>query len=281
VVTPASSKQVRIDTGVRQGDEITPYYDPMLAKLIVHGATRAEAITRLRAALAGYEVVGVHTNVEFLHRLTSAPSFVEARLDTALIEREREHLLPAPAAPPPAAWALAALATLPDEVDSGSPWARRDGWRLGARARREVNLRAGDWQQCASILFGQPPVVSIGGRETQPSGRAVRSRGALHVFLDGAHHVFQAVDPYLPATRGADTHGGLTAPMPGRVLAVLVEQGDSVRRGTPLLVMEAMKMEHTVLAPVDGTVEQLLCAPGEQVKEGVELLRLVAAPVLT
>jgi 3-methylcrotonyl-CoA carboxylase alpha subunit len=268
LVTPAESHQVRIDTGVRQGDEISPHYDPMIAKLIVHGATRAEAIARLRTALAGYQIVGVSTNVEFLWRLTSAPSFVEARLDTALIEREQAHLLPPPAVPPEHVWRLAAHASI-DAASGEPPWGAVTGWRLnGARAVRPVTLRYGDGERTLSVELTMP---------LSPGAGAVRSGSSVHVFDAGRHHVFAAPDPYLPPAAAADHHGGLTAPMPGRILAVLVAQGQSVARGAPLVVMEAMKMEHTVTAPRAGSVERLCCAVGEQVREGAELLVLKEA----
>jgi 3-methylcrotonyl-CoA carboxylase alpha subunit len=267
LVSPVSSDDVRIDTGVKQGDEITPYYDPMIAKLIVHGGTRADAIARMRSALAAYEIVGVRTNVEFLGRLMSAPSFVQANLDTALIERERVHLFPAPAEPPAAAWEVAARAVFPARAGDGSPWGETDGWRLGGPLTRAVRLaHAG----VARELRVTPGSALAGDR-------AVRSGDDIHVFLDGVHHVFFAPDPYLPAGEGQDRHGGLAAPMPGRIVAVLVKAGDSVERGAPLVVMEAMKMEHTVTAPMAGTVGLVECAEGEQVKEGVELLTLEPA----
>jgi 3-methylcrotonyl-CoA carboxylase alpha subunit len=268
LVTPASSADVRIDTGVRQGDEITPYYDPMIAKLIVHGATRADAIARMRAALAAYEIVGVRTNVEFLGRLMSAPSFVQANLDTALIERERAHLFPAPADPPAAAWEAAARAVFPAAPGDGSPWADTGGWRLGGPVTRAVKLTHAGVERELRVVAGA----------VQAGDRAVRSGDSIHVFADGAHYVFAAPDPYLPAGDGHDRHGGLTAPMPGRIVAVMVKAGEDVARGAPLVVMEAMKMEHTVTAPVAGTVERVACAVGEQVKEGVELLVLRPGP---
>ena len=260
---------------MREGDEITPYYDPMIAKLIAHGGTRDEAIARLRAALAEYQVVGVHTNIEFLHRLTSAASFTLAHLDTALIERERAHLLPSAVPPPAAIWATAASAWLPVGAASGSPWDVRTGWRLGSRAARAITLRSGEWEKVATLRFGD---AGSGDRSRRQS-RACRIRRTwwhmaivLHVFFEGGHWQFKVADPYLPPEQASEAHGGLTAPMPGRVLAVLVKPGEPVARGTPLLIMEAMKMEHTITAPADGTVDKLLCSVGEQVKEGAELL---------
>ncbi len=162
---PATSAGLRIDTGVREGDEITPYYDPMIAKLIAHGGTRDEAIARLRAALAEYQVVGVHTNIEFLHRLTGAASFTLAHLDTALIERERAHLLPSAVPPPAAIWATAASAWLPVGAASGSPWDVRTGWRLGSRAARAITLRSGEWEKVVTLRFGNPaPEIEVDGK---------------------------------------------------------------------------------------------------------------------
>jgi 3-methylcrotonyl-CoA carboxylase alpha subunit len=266
LVAPAESESVRVDTGVRQGDEITPFYDPMIAKLIVHGATRTEALARLRAALAGYEIAGVATNVEFLSRLATAPSFVAAKLDTALIERERAHLFPEPAAPPDATWALAASASFSAVADA-TPWGGISGWRMnGVRATRPVRLRSGGFERVVSVEIGVTPA--------RGEARAIRVGSQVHVFDGGRHHVFSVIDPYLPPEESADHHGGLTAPMPGRVLAVNVVPGQAVARGAPLVVMEAMKMEHTVTAPRAGEIERVLCEVGEQVKEGTELLVL-------
>ena len=136
-----------------------------------------------------------------------------------------------------------------------------------SRATRSVTLRSATWEKTLQLDFGGAPSVVAGGR-------AVATRDALHVFLDGAHHVFTVADPYLPSSERVDAQGGLTAPMPGRVLAVLVKTGQRVARGAPLMIMEAMKMEHTVTAPADGIVAKLLCAEGEQVREGAELLTL-------
>jgi 3-methylcrotonyl-CoA carboxylase alpha subunit len=297
---PATSEDVRVDTGVRQGDAITPYYDPMIAKLIVHGSDRAEAIAKLRAALAGYLVAGVHTNVEFLHRLTAAPSFVEARLDTALIERERAWLFAARAPVARLAWDLTmlvfVLAQRGSTAAARSPWDDGSGWRPGAGGQRHQQLRCGDevvmvkLRMRESMLHvdvdGDVNLVSGGWRgdwlEASVDGAQVRARAhrhgsRLHLFLDGVQHVIDWVDPYLPVTTGGDRHGGLAAPMPGRVIAVLVEPGARVKAGAPLLVMEAMKMEHTITAPSAGEVAAIHHAAGDQVREGDELLTL--APV--
>jgi len=300
LATPATSADVRIDTGVRPGDEITPYYDPMIAKLVVHGATRPQAITRMRDALMAYEVVGVATNIEFLGRLMSAASFVEGRLDTALIEREREHLFPQAAPVPPLAWNLAVLAlVLARRVASdASPWGDQGGWRLATAGRRRWKFRHGETTVDAAVSFLDETIrVEIGSDTCVVSGaldegslhanvdgahfetRARVLGNSVHLFLSGVHHVFEWLDPYLPPMEVADRHGGLTAPMPGRVIAILANEGDRVARGAPLIVMEAMKMEHTMKAPAAGTVTRILCKVGEQVKEGAELLALEDTPV--
>jgi 3-methylcrotonyl-CoA carboxylase alpha subunit len=296
---PATSNEVRIDTGVRQGDAITPYYDPMIAKLIVHGADRSEAIARLRAALGDCHVAGVHTNIEFLHRLTAARSFVEARLDTALIERERPWLF-APRAPTPRlAWDLAVLVFVLAQRQAAlaaSPWDDTTGWKIGAIGQRHQQLRAGDEVVAVKLRFLESTLlVDIDGDVDIVSGRwaggvidasiddrlvqahAHRHGSRLHLFLEGVQHVIDWIDPYVPAAVGSDRQGGLVAPMPGRVIAVMVEPGEQVKAGTPLLVMEAMKMEHTVTAPSDGWVAAIHHAAGDQVREGDELLTL--API--
>jgi len=285
--TPRATDFVRIDTGVRQGDEITPFYDPMIAKLIVHAASRTAAIARMRAALSACEIVGVQTNVEFLGRLMTAPSYVDADLDTALIERESAHLFPPRGPAPRRAWDLAVLAVVRDQHatsargDAASPWAAPDSWRLVGAACRHWKFREGEITKEVDVTFtGEALLVTIDGEsravEGAPAGTFSRA-GTTHVFLDGEHRIIEWLDPYLPEQQHADTHGGLRAPMPGRILAVHAEPGMAVRRGAPLVVMEAMKMEHTVVAPADGTVERVMCAVGEQVKEGVELLQLQPA----
>jgi 3-methylcrotonyl-CoA carboxylase alpha subunit len=265
--TPAPTRDVRIDTGVREGDEISPYYDPMIAKLIVRGDTRDEAIERLRESLARFEVAGVATNIEFLHRLTSAPSFVEGRVDTALIEREREHLFRPGGSPSAEVWQRAARRAVRFPERGRGPWSDQRGWRLnGARATRGIRLRQGDEEKVIEVR------VDAGATVTGPE--PVRIGEEIHLFENGRHFVFHVVDPYVPPAEMAEHHGGLVAPMPGRVLAVLVSAGQSVAKGTPLVVMEAMKMEHTVTAPAPGVVDEIRCAVGDQVKEGSELLVL-------
>jgi len=266
LVTPAATDDVRIDTGVRQGDEITPFYDPMIAKLIVRGQTRAEAVAKMRAALTQYQIVGVYTNVEFLERLMRAPAFVDAALDTALIEREHDHLFAPRAEVTPAMWDLAAQAmwiAMRGPRIRHTPWDEQGGWALGARGVRRWNLREGDAEREVTVGAGggEAPGAFVSGRE-------------IHVFTAGEHRVFEWTDPYLPVSGHAEAHGGLRAMMPGRVLAVHVKAGDEVAKGAPLVVLEAMKMEQTVTAPSAGRIDRVLCEVGDQVREGAELLTL-------
>jgi 3-methylcrotonyl-CoA carboxylase alpha subunit len=275
LVTPSETADVRIDTGVRPGDQITPYYDPMIAKLIVHAQTRVDAVARMREALAAYQIVGVQTNVQFLGRLMSAAAFVHADLDTALIERERSHLFPPRAAASQRVLDLAARAFARSRratAAGNSPWASHDGWRLVGSARRTWKFRDGDALRDVEVTF------DAGAREQWDGARNVFLRGnEVHVFDAGEHHVLAWIDPYLPALEHADSHGGLRAPMPGRILAVMAEPGATVKRGAPLIVMEAMKMEHTLRAPADGHVKALKCAVGDFVQEGTELAEFEAA----
>ncbi len=297
LVPPAESDHVRVDTGVEQGDEISPHYDPMIAKLIVWDRDRPRALARMRAALAQYRVVGVSNNVEFLQRLVTAPAFANADLDTALIERENAVLFPAPQPVPQAVWALAALAELQREgqgVRDDSPWSVLDGWRLNSTAQRTLTLRLGDEVQAVGVAYvsgGQGHALTIGGQsltvrgqfgpsgtvhaqlgERRVSAAVVTSGERRQVFFEGRSWPITVVGA-LSAGGGGDDHaGGLKAPMPGKVIALIATVGSVVEKGAPLLVLEAMKMEHTISAPAKGLVKAFHFAAGDQVTDGVELV---------
>ncbi len=303
---PEPSYHVRIDAGVEEGDEITPFYDPMIAKLIVWDGTREQALARMQAALAQLRIVGVANNVEFLSRLVASPAFAGADLDTALIEREQEFLFPASRGTPEEAWLLAALAELERERADGapragvpSPWDARDGWRLNSRASRTLTLRLGDEQQDVSVEYvPEGWVLAVGGGARVTASGAWQEHGAFrarigerrvhaavivagekrHVFFEGRAYPFARVDPSQGAGQGDDAGGRLTAPMPGKVIALLAEPGKRVEKGAPLLVLEAMKMEHTIKAPRAGVVKAFRFEAGDQVSEGVELVELEAEP---
>ncbi|WP_280152901.1 acetyl/propionyl/methylcrotonyl-CoA carboxylase subunit alpha [Piscinibacter sp. XHJ-5] len=290
---------VRLDAGVREGDAITPYYDPMIAKLIVWGADRDQALARLDAALAQTHIVGLHTNVAFLRRVVNSRSFARADLDTALIERERAVLFDAPPLPleVSAAGVVAHALAAEQALETADPWSRRDGWRLHGAALRRFDIEAQGRHHVATLqrTHDGAMVLAIGDRRW-PFGARARAanlhdvtlgeqRHALTVYANGERiAVFaaegsaqlQEIDPIAHAADGALEGGRLTAPMPGRVIAFLAKVGDSVKLGQPLAVMEAMKMEHTITAPRDGMVAELLYAAGDQVSEGGELLRLAA-----
>ena len=304
---PAETLHVRVDTGVEQDDEISPHYDPMIAKLIVWDETRERALSRMLQALADYRVVGVANNIGFLSRLVACPAFAHADLDTGLIERERAFLFPEGAEPPAEAWLVAALAELVrdqqyaaaeavESRDPHSPWHARDGWRMNGMARREIRLRSGELEKVVNagyagesfMLEFEGSTITAAGRFTGSSelrvdlgGRrinvtVVSANEKRHVFIDGVSFVFSAIDPLFHAGSGGGAEGGLTAPMPGKVIALIAPVGGRVEKGAPLLILEAMKMEHTIAAPASGTVKAFLFNVGEQVSDGAELVEFEA-----
>ncbi|AEG91743.1 acetyl/propionyl/methylcrotonyl-CoA carboxylase subunit alpha [Ramlibacter tataouinensis] len=292
-------RRARVDSGVREGDAISPYYDSMIAKLIVHGADRAEALARLDRALAQTHIVGPATNVQFLRQVVRSESFAKADLDTALIQREAPSLFHRRSMPLPLAAAAAVARTLLDEKaqEGRDPFSRRDGWRShgvatrrfefdfdGERAKAELSyLHDGGLFLAVGDAAG-PLVVDTDGSACIDI-RFAGLRERVWVYAEGeTDHVFGgrgaativSVDLLAHAGEGQAETGRLTAPMPGKVVSFAVQAGDAVRKGQALAVMEAMKMEHTIAAPADGTVAELLYGPGDQVAEGAELLRLAA-----
>lgn len=291
---------VRVDSGVRCEDEISPFYDPMIAKLITRGATREQARMRMLQALAQTQIVGVHSNVEFLSRLMQDEAFATADLDTGLIERRRDTLLPEPAQSPDEALACAVAAVLLEEegIDQ-DPWSIKDCWRLGGDYRRQFVWVDGERQRQVSWMqSGRSQKLDVEGRcvDVSWTGRRISSgaiqlnmrvmdaqrtatvqkQGAsVDIFLDGRHRVLFLLDPLVQATQGMmSQEGSLTAPMPGKIIALHVKQGQTVQKGEALLVMEAMKMEHVVFAPTDGVIKEVFFSVGEQVGEGVALIGL-------
>ncbi len=244
---------VRIDSGVEEGGEVTPYYDPMIAKLIVHGATRHEAAAKLAAAARGTQVWPVRTNAAFLARAAAHPDFFAGRVDTGFIERHADALIPA-AEPSPAVLAAAAAAILP--AVTGDPWTSLRGFRTNAAPSSQVAVE----------VAGKPYLVT-----GDQASAAVVADGVL--FLDGEAWPFgpRRADHIAGAGEG---DGAILAPMPGRVIAVLVEAGQAVTKGQRMLVLEAMKMEQALLAPFDGVVAELKVTEGAQVSEGTMLARI-------
>jgi 3-methylcrotonyl-CoA carboxylase alpha subunit len=301
---PQQDGALRIDTGVGAGSVITPWYDPMIAKLIVHGPDRTSALSALRRALTEVEIAGVATNVAFLGRIAASRAFSEAELDTGLIERNRVELFPAREAPTDSTLAAAALAELLAEEgdtrsmvqgsgDRHSPWHRVDGWRLNAGSHHDFVFEDGDARYAVRVRFADTGKrLVVGDRDHAFEGqrladgrllirldgriataRAVQEGRTWHVFCEGASRRL-ALKEELQAPEDDLAAGSLTAPMPGKVIKLLVQAGARVKKGEALLILEAMKMEHTIAAPADGVVKEFCFAAGEQVLEGAELVVL-------
>jgi 3-methylcrotonyl-CoA carboxylase alpha subunit len=298
---------VRVDSGVREGDAISPYYDPMIAKLIVWGTDRKQALARMAQALAQYQIVGLAANIAFLKRLVECEAFASADLDTGLIERHKDTLFPPARSVPVAALALASIALIEAEKDraaahsganSGDPWGQALGWRMNAPFVRTLSFtdeHGKEYQPCfkylphgweltikgidvdVSLMTRGGVELSIKLGDTSVHGRVRRDGDAFHVFAGGGHHTLHHNDPLAHAGETESEGGRLTAPMPGKVVAVLAAQGQDVKKGDPLVIMEAMKMEHTIAAPHDGTVDEVLYAVGDQVTDGAPLLAFRAA----
>ena len=294
---------VRVDSGVRQGDAISPFYDSMVAKLIVHGDTRAQALARLDEALAQTHIVGLATNVQFLRRVARTDAFAQARLDTALIPREQAVLFhQEPVGLPLAAAAAVAQTLLNERASEGvDPFSRRDGFHTHGVVQRRFEFEFGGEHAKALLTYerGGSLHLAVGEGAAQVAGPLVfsavaqgielqfagqRTRTAVyaqgevdHIFTPLGATQITAIDLLAHAGEAAAEGGRLTAPMPGKVVSFAVKAGDKVAKGQPLAVMEAMKMEHTIAAPADGVVAELLYAPGDQVTEGAELLKLVVA----
>ena len=288
---------VRFDDGVREGDAISPFYDSMIAKLIVWGETRQQALAKLDAALAATHIAGLQTNVQFLRHVLASDSFARARLDTALIERERPRLFQQDRLGRDLAVAAAVAQTVLAEraAETHDPFSRTDGFRSHGVATRRVDLEYRGEAVVAKLRYLQDGLMlQIGDAEAQPLSltalpdgridlRYGTARELVQVYpLGEVEHVFGSrgavqiteLDLLSRAEEGAGEGGRLTAPMPGKVVSIAVRAGDKVSKGQALAVMEAMKMEHTIAAPQDGVVDEVLYAPGDQVAEGAELLRL-------
>ncbi|WNW12174.1 acetyl/propionyl/methylcrotonyl-CoA carboxylase subunit alpha [Pseudomonas sp. DTU_2021_1001937_2_SI_NGA_ILE_001] len=268
---PAPGPGRRVDSGVAQGDEVSPFYDPMLAKLIAWGDNREEARQRLLAMLAETLVAGLKTNLVFLQRILAHPAFADAQLDTGFIERHRQQLLP-PAEPlPEAFWQQAGAAWLASEAprrrddDPHSPWAAPSAWRSGLPASTRLAL------SCA----GEVREVTVApARQAPRAAAALRQGDTLYLRWGLTWQAVQRDDPITRHALGEQAHGGLTAPMNGSIVSVRVQPGQSVEAGAPLVVLEAMKMEHSIRAPQAGTVKAVYCQEGEMVSEGSVLVEL-------
>jgi 3-methylcrotonyl-CoA carboxylase alpha subunit len=294
---PVTSDAVRIDTGVQEGDAVGVHYDPMLAKVIAWGEGRAEAIRRLSHALSECQIAGVTTNTALLRAILSQALFVAGQLDTGFVGEHAADLFRA--ADPDRQARLRALGAvgwlIRTSPPTGGPWDRGDGWQLNLSSRATLQFAGQDVPVVAELeRVGNAWQVTIGSRRFVVEAR-IDADGAAKGQVDGvplsAQLVTDARRIYLlsdgrvlqlafhdPAEAGErERHdGGLISPMPGQVLQVMVAPGAAVRRGQPLVIVEAMKMEHTILAPMDGVVEQICFGAGERVNEGAQLLKLKA-----
>ncbi len=305
---PAEGAHVRVDTGVREGDTVTPYYDPMIAKVIVHDRDRTSALRRMAALMGETEVVGVVTNAALLKALCSHPAFVGGEVDTGFIERHRGELFPEAVPADDRTFAIATLARLVEWRESApsgagdlhSPWGTQNGFRLLGEGhdevrwndgQREVTIRAhrrrgggirlelpGETVE-ARVRRGDDGRLAIwlaGETFTAAVVRRAAKDGSVDymLFADGGIRQLRLVDP-LDVTQYEAVAAGeasVRSPLPGKIIDLRVKAGDTVSKGQPLLVLEAMKMEHTLAAPADGKVKAVRYAVGEQVAEGAELI---------
>lgn len=302
---PPTSKTVRIDTGVRQGDMISPFYDPMIAKLIVWDDNRDNALRKLRTALADYQVAGVATNLNFLSKIAGHPAFVAKEVDTGFIDRFKDDLVPAQPLPADEDFALAVLhillnrdaASMKDltvSSDPHSPWNDLHGWRLNDTGHDDfvfsvgdeeitiiayyektgfrLALPSGDLQVSGSLLADGTLTATIGDHKLTAAVAAIGSK--LVVIRAGRQvDMLQVVDDF--ENTGSESGAGVVvAPMPGKVIQIFAESGAVVEKGDPLIVMEAMKMEHTLVAAADGTITDIFHEIGDQVDEGTLLINI-------
>ena len=276
---------LRVDTGVESGDEVTPFYDPMIAKLIAQGSTREAALERLANALDATTVIGPRSNAAFLAALCRAPDFQKGGFDTGFIDAHLTELV-GPHGSDNEAIAFGAEALMASEHDrlaersdgTGSPWDAADGFQLSGTRRLIVPLIAEGQKLNAEVVYeGGQAKVTVNGVSPAADATAYVTDDAVYVLHKGRQTKLAARD--LSLDEGAEEGGGglIRAPMHGKVLAVLVEQGASVTRGQRLAIIEAMKMEHTLTASIDGTVAEIAATVGTQVAEGAKVMVIVPA----
>ncbi|MEQ9640844.1 MAG: acetyl/propionyl/methylcrotonyl-CoA carboxylase subunit alpha [Alphaproteobacteria bacterium] len=299
---PAEDGHVRVDSGVVEGDSVSIFYDPMIAKLIAWDSDRTSALRRLRQALIEFTIAGVTTNVSFLAAVAGHPAFVAGDLDTGFIDRHRDDLIPKRDAVPDDVLAIASLhlllarreaetARAVSGGDAHSPWALLEGWRVNDEGHDQFVFIEGDVEVAVEVRYvadgyrlGLPGGQMTASAERLADGLAVNLDGLrrhafvieqgerLTVLADGHAWRLARRDPMAFATFEIEETGSVAAPLPGKIVQLIAKPGQKVRKGEPLLVMEAMKMEHTIAAPADGTVEKMNYAEGEQVDEGAELV---------
>lgn len=308
---PPPGEGVRIDSGVIEGDTVTIFYDPMIAKLIVHADDRPAALARLRAALAQCDIAGPKSNVEFLERLARHPAVVEGRIDTGYLDRHLDEFMAAGADDTAHLLAAAVARLLAQErdtrdraaesVDPSSPWAIADGWRLGHAGQRSLVFLQGERRhELHAQGSGGDYRIELQGRTHAVEGARIEADGSLGLRLDGLGRRFTfALDRLPDGAERVTVHDGerrlrlvgvpmyrhergraddaghqVLAPMPGRVVLVRAAAGDTVAAGQELMVIEAMKMELSLKAPRDGTVAEVRAASGDFVEADAVLVAL-------
>ncbi|MNF31227.1 Acetyl-/propionyl-coenzyme A carboxylase alpha chain [compost metagenome] len=280
----------RVDSGVAEGDVISPFYDPMLGKLIAWGEDREQARLRLLSMLDEFAIGGLKTNIAFLRRIIAHPAFADAELDTGFIPRHQEQLLPAQAQLSQDFWQAAAQAYIQSQPanlrhdDACSPWGSTAGFRAGLPAQTSLHLSCGDHEQAITLTQSAPPNQRLVGEQLQVDHNglrrqhlAIRRGDTLYLHWQGELQAVTLLDPIAEADASHAHHGGLSAPMNGSIVRVLVEAGQQVEAGAQLVVLEAMKMEHSIRAPHAGVIKALYCQEGEMVSEGSALVELEAA----
>ena len=284
-----SGEGLRVDTGVTTGDEVTPFYDPMIAKLIAHGRNREQALDRLANALDQTIVVGPRSNAGFLAALCRAPQFRTGDFDTGFIDAHLDDLGATPQGMDKAAAALGARelltrerARIADQIERDadaarsphiSPWDADDGFQLSGPRRQIVPILADGQKATAQVIQeARTTTVTIDGIAAASDAVAVATSDAVYVLRRGRQTRVAFRDLSLDEGSDGASGGIVRAPMHGKVLSVLVQEGASVTRGQRLAIIEAMKMEHTLVAPLDGTVAEIAVARDDQVAEGAKMI---------
>ena len=293
--TPVVDQHFRLDTGIEEGDEVSIYYDPMIAKLIVWDRARTGALRQMARALRKTSVAGVKTNLEFLAAIFDHQAFKDGDVDTHFIEHHADALLPSGKQAGIETLACAAVRILDRSGAGSDPFGWNDGWRMNMSLKSPLVFLEGEvrhelvaeylpdgfrlTQEDVSVTVshvhdeaGRVFLMMNGDREVHAT--VAESGNDLTVFCDGKVHYLHH---FVPGAEDAEEAGGsgvIVTPMPGKVSRLMVAEGDAVEAGQPLLVLEAMKMEHTLKAPVDGTVEKISAGEGDQVSDGQVLVKI-------
>ncbi|AVE04499.1 3-methylcrotonyl-CoA carboxylase [Pseudomonas palleroniana] len=271
----------RVDSGVAQGDSVSPFYDPMLGKLIAWGEDREQARLRLLSMLDEFAVGGLKTNLGYLRRIIGHPAFAAAELDTGFIPRYQDELLPPPGALSDEFWQMAGSAFMQSLPTADGPWADTRGFRAGLPAEVSLHLSCGGQDRLVTLADStsqwRDEQLLTEQHGVRRSHLAVRQGALLYLRWGGEMHAVSLFDPIAAVEANQSHQGGLTAPMNGSIVRVLVDVGQSVEAGAQLVVLEAMKMEHSIRAPQAGVVKALFCQEGEMVAEGSALVELETA----